>query len=77
MLEENEPRFQGSDDDEFTAVNLDSSVLEQIPHDVFSTLFLAAVEEFYKEWMEEKDAKLPDFEKALRRAKIEGVAPQI
>lgn len=48
--------------------------LEQYSEHDFATKFFAAVDEFYKEWKEENpNSTLPDFERALRRAKEQGV----
>jgi hypothetical protein len=47
------------------------------PDERFSKSFMEAVEEFYEEWKVDNNAKLPDFEEALIRAKTEGVAPQL
>lgn len=45
-------------------------------HAEFSKSFMASVQEFYDEWVEENGGTMPNFEDALERAKSEGVAPQ-
>lgn len=49
--------------------------VESIENGEFSKLFMDAVIEFYDEWKKENDASLPDFEKAIERAKSQGVLP--
>jgi len=48
--------------------------IDFMPKDEFAQKFIDSVEEFYSEWSElNNEAKLPDFDKALQRAKDEGL----
>jgi hypothetical protein len=49
--------------------------VNEVTHEHFSRLFMEAVEEFYEEWKEKNEGRMPDFEAALSRAKRQGVLP--
>lgn len=49
--------------------------VNELTHEEFSKKFMASVVEFYEEWRDENEARLPGFEQAIERVKRQGVLP--